>query len=120
MKGNNGRAEGYALFKKPGKSFGWQKISFNDEEGVQVCGLWYAPMEMSPSHDVQPPQSLDRIKRLARMSGLAIPLRFMLGNDGPNANKYCVLTNWWRERNAKELYLLPTLDFDRYEDPNQE
>jgi hypothetical protein len=52
----------------------------------------------------------ERIQNIAKMSAMAIPLRFALGKNHPDANKYCVITNWWRERNRQGIYGYPTLD----------
>jgi hypothetical protein len=68
----------------------------------------------------RPPKNLERIQNIAKMSAMAIPLRFALGKNHPDANKYCVITNWWRERNRQEIYGYPTLDFDLYEDRKQQ
>ena len=108
------------MFKRSGeiRKFGWCKINFDDSKGVQMCGLWYAPIKMvDVSHF--PPSKFDGIQRIAKMSGIAIPLHYMLGKSHADANKYCVLTNWWRERNCKGNYVLPSLDFERYKEAEE-
>ena len=109
-------AEACAVFKRPhtGKGFGWLKIDFDDTSGVQKCGLWCAPLELREV-EIQPPESLDRLKKSSRMSGLAIPLHYGLGRTHEDAFKYCVLTNWWKERSSRGIYTLPTLDFERHQ-----
>jgi hypothetical protein len=119
IKGINQSAELYAIFKRPGKKFGWTRICFDDRGGIQWCGLWYAPFTLKTAM-TRPPKNLERIQNIAKMSAMAIPLRFALGKNHPDANKYCVITNWWRERNRQGIYGYPTLDFDRYEDRKQQ
>jgi hypothetical protein len=67
-----------------------------------------------------PPKTLEGIQNIAKMSAMAIPLQFALGKQHPDANKYCVITNWWRERNSQGIYGHPTLDFAWYEDHEQQ
>jgi hypothetical protein len=119
IKGINQSAELYSIFKRPGKKFGWTRICFDDRGGIQWCGLWYAPFTLKTAM-TRPPKNLERIQNIAKMSAMAIPLRFALGKNHPDANKYCVITNWWRERNRQGIYGHPTLDFDRYEDRKQQ
>lgn len=117
LRGKSGDAEAYALYKRPRSRnrFGWCKVEFDDENGVKVCGLWYCPLKLK-NVTAQPPKKFDKIQQVARMSTLAIPLRYMLGRNHANAAKYCVITNWWRERNENGRYVLPNLDFDRYKE----
>jgi hypothetical protein len=102
----------YVVFKAPDKSFGWSKATFDDKEGVEVCGLWYAPVTFNEAGS--PPTSVEKIKKLAKMSSVAIPLRYTHTDHHDDSFKYCVITNWWRERNAKGHYLLPGIAFDYY------
>ena len=104
----------YVVYKAPNKSFGWSIATFNDKEGVEVCGLWYSPVTFK--EDGSPPTSVEKIKKLAKMSSMAIPLRYTHGDHNNDSFKYCVITNWWRERNRRGYYVLPSLPFDFYAD----
>ena len=103
----------FAVYKMPGKSFGWMLIQFEDPEGVHHVGTWFAaPLAHEPI--TTPPQTAHEIKQLAKMASMAIPLRYTFDNGHPDRLKYCVITNWWRERNDKGRYMLPTIDFSYY------
>jgi hypothetical protein len=117
----NGLAQMYALYKKPHKEFGWLKITFTDDEGVYVCGMWYAPMKVQEAEadDLLPPASLEHANKLARSATVAIPLKYTFGDTHEHALKYCVITNWWRERNHLDRYALPSLVFGLYEEPTR-
>ena len=104
----------YLVYKIPGKNLGWYKVSFNDDQGVRLCGLWYAPITIEDAP--APPSNIPALTKLARMASVAIPLRFALGNNHADAHKYCVLTNWWRERNDKGQYVMPSIAFELYND----
>ena len=103
----------YAVMRIPVKQFGMRKVSFDDTNGTKFYGLWYTDMEIATSND----QSLtcnkfEVIQEAAKMSVVAIPLRYILGKDKPDSNKFCVIANWWKVRNSKGEYVLPTLDQD--------
>ena len=101
----------YAVFRKPVKLFGRRKVSFDDENGVAFHGMWHA--ELTFSDDPVPDcNSFGEIQAAVRMAAVAIPLWCAVGERDEDANKCCVLTNWWRERNENGLYVLPNLDFD--------
>lgn len=48
------------------------------------------------------------------MSGIAIPLWYVLGEDHVDALKFGVITNWWKPRHSGNRYLLPTMDASSY------
>lgn len=109
----------YCVMRCPGRSFAWCKVSFDDTKGVFCCGIWYAPMiVLDPNNDaagVEPcPQTVSEIQSVSQMSAVAIPLHYALGKEHPNSNKYCVITNWWKERNSNGQYRLPMLDSNLY------
>ena len=115
----DGSPEMHVLYKKP-KSLvrlGWRKVTFDDTQGVLVCGLWYAPISSFEEAD-SPPVSLKEVTSIAKSATVAIPLRYTFGNNHQDSLKYCVLTNWWRERNRDGKYLLPTLAFELYQNGN--
>lgn len=113
----DGSAQMYVLYKKPHKELGWLKITFSDDEGVYVFGMWYAPMKVqeAEANDLLPPSSLEHATKLARSATVAIPLKYTFGVSHEHALKYCVITNWWRERNHLDRYALPSLVSDLYE-----
>ena len=98
---------------------GWTRIHFNDDDGMEECGLWYAPVALKEAI-THPPNSFEGIQNVARMSAMAILLWFALGEGHPNANKYCVITNWWKERNHEGIYMHPSLDFAHYQDSGKQ
>lgn len=95
------------------RKYYWKKIGFDDAEGVLVGGLWYAPINMTEA--TQPiPEDFNAIQNLAKMSTVAIPMSFGIGQDKPDSNKYCVITNWWKERQSNGRYTKPGLDPNYY------
>ena len=110
----------YTVYRKPQKSFGWKKIIFLDEAGLDFFGLWYAPIAVEDPVDPwnEPPQKVEDIKAVAKMAIVAIPLWYIVGKNKEHSNKYCVLTNWWKERQKNGQYRLPGLDFSLYKTTN--
>lgn len=98
----------YVLYKSK-KKYGWKKIIFHDHDGVFVGGLWYAPMERTGPTQVVP-DDFEGIQTLAKMSTVAIPMRYGIGAGSHDSNKYCVITNWWKERQKDGRYTKPPLD----------
>ena len=95
------------------KSFGWVKISFDDSKGIFKGGLWYAPIEMVEATMSIPPD-FKAIQERAKMSTVAIPMSYGLGPDTPHSQKFCVITNWWKERQSNGRYTMPGLDPSYY------
>ena len=94
--------------------FGWFKVAFDDTEGENRGGLWYAPPK-GVSVNCPAPSSEDEVKKVAKFGAVAIPLRYALGSKrGPSAKKYCVITNWWKERKSNGKYELASLDASLY------
>ena len=104
--------EFHVIYRKR-KCFGWATIGFNDIAGVSMGGLWYAPLQLIPSRS-EPPSNLKQVQRLAKMSTVAIPLSYVLGEEHPHSKKYCVITNWWKERQANGRYIMPGLPPELY------
>jgi len=100
----------FAVYKMPGKSFGWILIQFADHEGVHHVGAWFAAL-LAHEPITTAPQTAHEIQQLAKMASMAIPLRYTFDNGHTDRLKHCVITNWWRERNDKGQYILPTIDF---------
>ena len=105
----------YIVLRLPGRSFGWQKVDFDDKNGVDFSGLHFADMQLGEVDKTNCPQSLEGIQSIAQMAALAIPLRYVLGDDHADAYKFCVITNWWKERVQNGTFALPTLDWSLYE-----
>lgn len=61
-----------------------------------------------------PPRNAQHMLLLAKMSAVAIPLKFVLQAEHADRLKYCVITNWWKERDKHGDYLFPKLDFSLY------
>jgi hypothetical protein len=119
----------YCVYRAPNKSFGWAKIDFEDENGYNYGGLYYATIVPDYEVNSNPKQSVDEIKKSAFMSAVAIPMRYAIGGGDMtkkdvmsdvdeehkvHAQKYCVITNWWLERMKHNEYQYPRLDFSMY------
>ena len=101
----------YVVFRLPGKSFGWLKLEFADQSGHQFCGHWWAPVQFKEVDGL--PTKYKDIQLLAKMSFVAIPLRYVLEGK-PNSAHYCVITNWWKDRSSDGQYQHPVLDSSLY------
>lgn len=99
-----------AIFRKPVKQFGRRKVLFSDHTGVHFFGMWYSEITVATENETHTIRSMAEIQEAARMSAVAIPLWYILGQGHPNSSKYCVITNWWKPRNMAGDYCLPTLD----------
>ena len=100
----------YVVIRVPSRSFALRKINFDDDEGVTFFGLHFADIEFGEIESEGCPQSMEGIQQKAQMAALAIPLWYVLGEEHEDANKYCVITNWWKERQSDGTYALPKLD----------
>lgn len=113
--GNDG-LEMYCVVRSYGTTrLGWCRVTFNDSQGASHNGMWYAPISISELDCQNCPSSLLGIKECARMSGIAIPLWYVLGEDHVDALKFGVITNWWKPRHSGNRYLLPTMDASSYD-----
>jgi hypothetical protein len=102
------------VFRMPGRSFGWRKVNFDDENGCYFNGLYFAPIALGPVSTADCPQSVEEIQATSQMAAIVIPLCYVLGHDHEDGYKYCVLTNFWKERTANGDYALPGLDSTLY------
>ena len=96
-------------YRQPGRQFGWRSIVFNDESGTQFSGMWWATInhtEVGP----EAPVSVEEVKKISKMAAIAIPMHYSIGPDKPDSMKYCVITNWWKQRNMNGNYVLPNID----------
>ena len=67
----DGRPAFYALSELPKKRFAWRRVTFDDSQGSHHCGSWCAPIEFQePTR--KPPQSMNGIKKKAKMAALAM------------------------------------------------
>ena len=89
------------------------RLLFDDAKGVGHCGLWFAPVEAEDT-ETDAPSTEVQIKQVAKMAAVAIPLHYVAGREHEDGLKYCVITNWWRERTSNGNYEIPNLDFDLY------
>ena len=102
----------YVIYRQQ-QSYGWYKIVFNDSKGVSRGGLWYAPLAKEVA-TAATPQDFKSIQELAKMSTVAIPMLYGIGQNKEDSNKYAVITNWWKERKANGRYSMPDLDPSLY------
>lgn len=97
-------------------SLGWSKISFDDSNGEEVHGMWYAPIIVGEMDEHDGCPSTPRgVQDIAKMSAVAIPLWYIVGRFDRLSSKYCVITNWWKPRDCRGRYTHPKLDFSVYE-----
>lgn len=101
------------VFRKPVKQFARRNVVFGDAEGLSFHGMWYAPIQIEEEH-IHVTGSLASIKKEAKMSVVAIPLHYIIGEGKADSRKYCVISNWWRTRNYSGVYSLPHLDSSLY------
>ena len=97
------------VLRKPVKLFSRRSVTFQDKEGVHFHGMWYSDISVSDEH-IGITGSLEDIKKESKLSAVAVPLRYGVGDANENSSKYCVITNYWRVRNCSGQYVLPTLD----------
>ena len=98
-----------AVFRKPVKLLARRSVKFDDTQGISYHGMWCAKMMVDKEESVPPTQSFADIQK-ASMAALAIPLWYVIGKKHPDSFKYCVITNWWKQRMSDGSYRLPTLD----------
>ena len=101
------------VFRKPVKQFACRQVDFDDNNGIHFHGLWCAAPTVQNDIDYST-GSFSDIQAMSKLAAVAIPLRYVLGNDHPDSNKYCVITNWWKYRMSDGWYRLPTLDATLY------
>ena len=71
-------------------------------------------MQLDATESSPATKQFSDIQLSAKMTVVAIPLRYILGDDHPHANKFYVMTNWWKERMADGAYDMPRLSAQLY------
>ena len=114
---SNGKTafEFQTVFRKPVKQLACRKVDFDDSQGVIFHGLWCASITVG-DEIVRSTESFADIQSAAKLAAVAIPLWYVVGNERPESNKYCVITNWWKYRMQDGWYRMPTLDPSLYGD----
>ena len=109
----NGNPVFYVIHKiKGGNSrYGWYRVSFDDSNGSWHCGSWYAPITLEIDGR-KPPRDMMDLTNKAKMSAVAIPLRYFVYEGHPDGHKCCVTTNWWKERDSLGNYDFHDLDYN--------
>ena len=92
-------------------------MQFQDNQGVQFNGMWYASILVEEEQQQLTTKSFDDIKAAAKMSVIAVPLRYLIGETDEKSDKFCVISNWWKVRNRLGEYTLPQLDKLMYREP---
>ena len=77
--------------------------------------MWCATLivEDEDEQDLPPlndDSAMKDLQAIAKISAVAIPLWYVLGRDHEDSNKFCVITNWWKNRTKDGSYELPSLD----------
>ena len=101
----------YLVYKKKGGVIGRRLVEFHDNTGILFSGLWYATIQVKEYDNSDIDVSLEEMKTHALHSAVAIPLWYIIGKGKENSEKYCVITNWWKERSRNGVYSAPRLDF---------
>ena len=104
-----------AVYRKPVKQFARRPVHFKDNDGVMFHGLWCAKIQME-EEQTPSTSSFGDIQAAAQLSAVAIPLSYVVGNKSPDADKYCVITNWWKHRMPDGSYGLLSLEETLYRD----
>ena len=104
-----------AVYRKPVKQFARRPITFDDNGGVVFHGLWCAKIQIG-EEQTPSTSSFGDIQTAAQLSAVAIPLSYVVGNNSPDADKYCVITNWWKHRMPDGSYGLLQLQQTLYGD----
>ena len=76
--------------------------------------MWCAPASLGSEECSPPVTDFKAVQDKAQMSAIAVPLWYAYGKDHKDANKYCVITNWWKIRTQNGLYSHPRLDPSHY------
>lgn len=97
------------VYREPKKLFARRRLAFKDSKGLYYHGMWCAPAEMEEAGRIPSFTSFREVQSVAKISAVAIPLRYIIGNDKKDSLKYCVITNWWKYRMEDGTYSLPTL-----------
>ena len=103
------------VFRKPVKQLARRRVVFNDTEGVNFHGMWCATLTVEEENEQDLPplkddSAMKNLQAIAKMSAVAIPLWYVLGPEHVDSNKFCVITNWWKNRTNDGSYELPSLD----------
>ena len=101
------------IYRKPVKSFAQKHVSFDDDNGMYFHGMWCSEVTVRNA-EAPPTKSFADIQLAAKLAAVAIPLWYLLGKNHADANKYCVITNWWKYRMKDGWYRLPTIDPSLY------
>lgn len=104
----------FALYKLPQKKIGWTMLVFDDKNGRNVCGTWYSATSVVFDDDRYPPTSAAAVPRLAKMSVVSVPMKYLFDEIHVDGEKRCVISNWWKERCKDGNYRPPNLDFELY------
>lgn len=103
--------EFYVVFRKPVKQFARRRVVFDDGEGLSFNGLWCAGIQVEDEDEAVPSTTnFQDIQSAAKLAAVALPLWYVVGKKSPDCSKYCVITNWWKNRMSDGTYRLPTLD----------
>ena len=110
----------YKSFRRPGSAL--ELGSFKGAFTRRLIGE-YAPITCVKPVTEIPHHSLKEVQKLAKMSAVMIPYSWAVGSDYAATvevadNSYCVITNYWKERNYTGRYKLPDLEVDLYEGIN--
>ncbi len=110
----------YTVHRHPVKQFARRELEFLDQKGIHHHGMWYANVK-AHVENVQITDSFVDIQVAAKMSAVAIPLRYILKEEREDLKgKCCVITNYWKVRNPTGCYSLPRLDLSLYKNKKRQ
>ena len=132
----------YVVYRSGRNELGWNKLDFEDVQGVKVFNMWYSTL-MVMEETENPPGTVVDLSKVIDMATVAIPLRFgvppvrvksagaatarvkpALAATAPperdywaeHGHKYAVISNWWKERDENGRYTYPTLSSEHYQE----
>ena len=85
-----------------------QQVMFLDRNGSYRHSLWCS--KIKPGKKDEATSEWNQVQSRARLAAIAIPNKCSVGEESTDYNKYCVLTNWWKNREKDGEYRLPRLD----------
>jgi len=96
-------------FKESGSRIGWLKASFDDSRGAEnLCGLWHAPVTLSPYEAPASLSSKAAVKKAAKCCVALLPRDCgPCGAAHDHDGDFCVLGSDWTERGSLGSFSAP-------------
>jgi len=104
-------------FKEKGSRIGWLKVSFDDSCGAEnLCGLWHAPVALSPYEAPASLTSKAAVKKEAIRCVALLPRDCgPCGTASSHDGDFCVLGNDWTERDSFGSFSAPKVSIEVFQ-----